>query len=155
MPRQGKPSGPEKRDPKTGHLQGREREVDWHERDEELAQSIETLSGLGMTAQQIGQYHGLTRATIEAHYSDELASGEVKANVKVGAALFQTAIDRGHRSHVQAAIWWTKARMGWADPSNERANGDAGPRSPVAGSPEDETPAEAFEELMERMRGKG
>jgi hypothetical protein len=49
--------------------------------------------------------------TLRRHFRYELDTGYVKANAKVAQSLYAQATG----GNVTAAIWWTKARMGWAE----------------------------------------
>ncbi len=49
--------------------------------------------------------------TLRVHFRRELDAGHVKANSAVAGSLFAQAT----AGNVTAAIWWTKARMGWSE----------------------------------------
>ncbi len=157
MARRASGSGPEKKPARAtrgagGRLTGTKSVSSMHQRDNEIADSVRVLAGLGLRIEQIGLYHELTTDTIRDHYGEEFRIGEVQTNAQVGAALFQTAKDRTHKSHVQAAIWWTKARMGWTE-----AQPDAAPlTTPGNAAPppkEDEVVKEDFSNLLAKLKG--
>lgn len=56
----------------------------------------------------------ITAKTLRKHFPDELKRGAVKANVRVGGALFTLATTKGP-GQATAAIYWTKTRMGWRE----------------------------------------
>jgi hypothetical protein len=60
--------------------------------------------------------------TLRRHFRYELDTGYVKANAKVVQSLYAQATG----GNVTAAIWWTKARMGWAE-RVEHSGKDGGP----------------------------
>lgn len=49
--------------------------------------------------------------TLRLHFRRELDAGHVEANSEVAKSLFAQA----KAGNVTAAIWWTKARMGWSE----------------------------------------
>lgn len=51
--------------------------------------------------------------TLRKHFEAELAAGPTKANMLVAKSLFQTATDRKHKQHFQAAKFWLQVRAGW------------------------------------------
>jgi hypothetical protein len=59
--------------------------------------------------------HPISENTLRKHFRDELDTGEVMANSKVAETLYKTAVDRKHRGHVAAAIFWLKSRAGWSE----------------------------------------
>jgi hypothetical protein len=69
-----------------------------------------TLAGLGIPQDQIATLLRLAPKTLRLHYRHELDDGVTKANAAVVQSLYNMAV----RDKVPAAaIWWTKARMGW------------------------------------------
>jgi len=52
--------------------------------------------------------------TLSKHFENELRVGWVKADSMIAQSLFNKATGDGPAS-VTAAIWWTKARMGWSE----------------------------------------
>lgn len=83
-----------------------------HEPTEHLRKQVEALAGYGIPLSQIGAVVGMDEKTMRAYYALELERGKALANAKVAQTLFERATkDRD----TTAAIWWTKARMGWTD----------------------------------------
>jgi len=87
---------------------------------------VETLAGLGIKRDDIcllvvnpttGQ--PITAKTLSLHFEKELREGWVKADSMVAQSLFNKATGDGPAS-VTAAIWWTKARMGWSEIQKHR-----------------------------------
>jgi hypothetical protein len=59
-------------------------------------------------------------------FREELSLGAAEANLKVGAHLLKMATgDPTNMTTVIAAIWWSKARMGWIDASRIENPGPA------------------------------
>lgn len=56
----------------------------------------------------------ITRKTLERAFKDELKDGKARSNAMVQQSLFRKAIGKGPGS-VTAAIYWTKAQMGWRE----------------------------------------
>ena len=53
--------------------------------------------------------NGVPPALLYTNFARELATGAIRANVRVGDALFKLATD----GNPTAAIFWAKTRMGW------------------------------------------
>lgn len=83
--------------------------------------------GSGFTEVQIANLIGISDKTLRAHYAKELSEGADRINLKIAANLASIASDRTHPKAVTAAIYWTKARMGWADTSTEEDDEDEAP----------------------------
>ena len=115
---------------------------------------VERAAGLGLDAKDIGLIIGMSAGQVEAAFGASLESGAAKANLRVSNALFQTAIDRKHRGHTTAAIYWTKARMGWSDGGYHRLQ--QGDELPVARAPAtDAELVERFDNVISVLRGTG
>jgi hypothetical protein len=82
-----------------------------------MAAFVERMSGLGLRTAHIGLILGIPTKKVEADYAEELARGVAKANFKVSNALFNVATDKAHPKFAACSIYWTKARMGWAETS--------------------------------------
>lgn len=82
----------------------------------EQRQVIEAMVGFGFTQEQICTVLGVSLPTLRAACPQELEAGEAKANYQVVRSLFQMATGSGGVDPVpSAAIFWTKARLGWRD----------------------------------------
>jgi hypothetical protein len=95
----------------------------------EQRDSVETLAGYGIPHEEICRLVTNPRTnrpiddkTLRRHFRHELDTGYVKANAKVVQSLYAQATG----GNVTAAIWWTKARMGWAE-RVEHTGKDGGP----------------------------
>ena len=80
---------------------------------------VEALAGYGLTRKQIASViinpntgRPLSYHNLEKYFRHELNIGRIKANAAVAQSLFRHAIGNGPGA-VRAAIWWTRARMGW------------------------------------------
>ena len=73
--------------------------------------TVERLSGLGVPPVQIAARVRCTLAQLNDLYAAELLAGAARTSEIVGNALL-TAVQDGN---VPAAVWWSKARMGWSE----------------------------------------
>jgi hypothetical protein len=89
----------------------------------EVSRLVEAMAGYGVPHKDIGKVVGISDATLEKYYRRELDTGHIKANSKVAASLFEQATEG---KNVAAAIWWSKARMGWSE-THKHAGTDGGP----------------------------
>jgi hypothetical protein len=81
-----------------------------HKPTDEQRQQARLLSGYGIPQEQIATMLRLDAKTLRRHYRRELDLGVVQANAAVVQSLYTMAV----RDKIPAAaIWWTKARMGW------------------------------------------
>lgn len=80
--------------------------------------------GSGFTDEQIAGVLGVALNTLKAHYKQELTEGADKINLKIAANLASIAASPTHKNAVTAAIYWTKARMGWVDKQPEPEDED-------------------------------
>lgn len=78
----------------------------------------ETLSGYGVPQEDIARLLRISMQTLHKHFRDELDLGMAKANAFVAQNLFRQAT-KDDPSAVRAAIFWTKARMGWREVPQE------------------------------------
>lgn len=74
---------------------------------------VETMAGLGLRQPEIALLvrDGISLATLLRHFRRELTRGTAKASSQVAQSLYQQAL----AGNTTAAIWWTKARMGWSE----------------------------------------
>ena len=84
----------------------------------EQRKTVETMAGHGIPHVDIARViisprtgRDIDATTLRAAFRHELDVGHVKANSAVAQSLYQQAIN----GNVTAAIWWTKARMGWKE----------------------------------------
>lgn len=71
--------------------------------------------GSGYTLEQVSRVIGISIMTLKSHYETEIEDGGSKINLKIAANLAMIASNPNHPKAVTAAIYWTKARMGWMD----------------------------------------
>jgi hypothetical protein len=81
-----------------------------HAPTDQTRRSVEAMAGCGIPQMQIALSIGISDETLRKHYRRELDLGVIEANAKVAETLFRQATVEGNTA---AAIWWTKARMGW------------------------------------------
>jgi hypothetical protein len=83
----------------------------------------------GIPQDQIARCIGISPNTLAKHYADEIETAMAHANAKVAGSLYQKATSGNHPQAVTAAIWWTKARMGWKGTDvNEQTGPNGGPQ---------------------------
>lgn len=77
------------------------------------------MAGFGIPQLEIANLVGISDRTLRTRYRRELDTGATEANLRVAQSLYNMAV----RDKVPAAaIWWTKARMGWrgaGDPAGD------------------------------------
>lgn len=81
---------------------------------EEGRRMVMAMSGYGIPHVEIALVVGIAPKTLRKHFRHELDTGHINANAKVAESLYNKAIGDGS-SAVTAAIWWTKAQMGWRE----------------------------------------
>ena len=82
-----------------------------HTPTDETRELARKLSGYGIPQQQIALLLGISKPTLHDHYRDDLDIGMADANSKIAGTLFLQAMN----GNTAAAIFWTKARMGWSE----------------------------------------
>lgn len=81
-----------------------------------LRAKVRAMAGYGIPQPDIARMIDTDHETLRRHYRDELDLGVTQANVRVAAFLHGAATE----DSVSAAIYWTKARMGWSDNAAQR-----------------------------------
>lgn len=92
--------------------------------------TVKALAGFGTSHEDIAQTIGIDPKTLRKHFRKELDAGVIEANAKVAQSLYvrATTMTGNPGAQVTAAIWWTKARMGWSDKTRTEITGaDGGP----------------------------
>ena len=84
------------------------------DKNQETADTIERLSGLGLTHEQIGYVVNLSKPTMYKYYMEELKSGKAKAIATIASNLFQTACGIG-RDALVAHMFFLKTQAGWKE----------------------------------------
>jgi hypothetical protein len=85
------------------------------------------MAGFGVPQLEIARLIDISDRTLRTYYRRELDTGATEANLRVAQSLFALATKE---KNVAAAIWWTKARMGWRGTTDVNVGGQ--PDSPVA-----------------------
>ena len=98
-----------------------------HQPTDQNRKTVEAMCGYGIPHDEIARVIGIDPKTLRLHYRDELDTGHTKANAKVAESLFLQAtgapavVQNGQTVRAEqaripsAAIWWSKARMGWKE----------------------------------------
>ena len=98
-----KPSTKSRKKPKAGRPP--------HKPTPESRKTVEAMAGYGIPHTGIGLVVGVGHITLAKHYRVELDTGSIKANSKIAESLYKQATG----GNTSAAIWWSKARMGWKE----------------------------------------
>lgn len=85
--------------------------------------SVKAMASYGVPEREICVVIGIDAKTLRKHYRDELDKAHIEANTKVAQSLYDQAVKSGN---VSAAIWWTKARMGWKETARQELTGEDG-----------------------------
>jgi len=74
---------------------------------------VEQMCAVGIPQESIALVvrDGIDDKTLRKHFRRELDTAKVKANAKVGGALFNKAM----AGDTSAAIFWAKTQMGWKE----------------------------------------
>ena len=87
-----------------------------HHPTERTRQLVETMTGYGASQPQIAATLDINPSTLARKYREELTLGHMRANMAVAQNLFRIATTpKATAPVVNAAQWWTKARMGWSE----------------------------------------
>jgi hypothetical protein len=85
---------------------------------------VALAAAIGTPHEDIGKLIGISETTLRRYFRHELDVGATRASLQVGGNLFKMATgDPSLMTTLLAAIWWSKARMGWKDPSRIRNAG--------------------------------
>ncbi len=100
-----------------------------HQANADSRNRVKLMAIAGIGQDDIARVMGFCVETLVAHYREELDLALIEANTKVaGNMLMMATGPRDQKTTVTAAIWWTKARMGWKDTSRvENTGADGGP----------------------------
>jgi virulence-associated protein VapD len=83
-------------------------------REESVAEMVKSLSGLGITHEQMCAIVKISRPTLYKYYQEELQEGKANANAQVARNLFKMATGSG-REAVTACIFWLKTQAKWKE----------------------------------------
>jgi hypothetical protein len=90
---------------------------------EEARSQVRQLSGRGVPHKDIAHLVGISIPTLHKHFRDDLDIGMAEANATVSGRLFAMT-----ETNVAAAIFWSKARLGWSEKHQVEVSGpDGGP----------------------------
>jgi hypothetical protein len=94
---------------------------------EEQRKIVTMAAAVGTPHHDIGKLVGLSANTLRKYFRHELDVGAARASFQVGVNLYKMATgDPSQMTTVTAAIWWSKAKMGWQDPSRIRGTSTVG-----------------------------
>ena len=83
-------------------------------REESVAEMVKSLSGLGITHEQMCAIVKISRPTLYKYYQEELQEGKANANAQIARNLFKIATGSG-REAVTACIFWLKTQARWTE----------------------------------------
>ena len=83
-------------------------------REESVAEMVKSLSGLGITHEQMCAIVKISRPTLYKYYQEELQEGKANANAQLARNLFKIATGSG-REAVTACIFWLKTQAKWKE----------------------------------------
>ena len=104
-----------------------------HEPSADQRRQVMAMAGYGVPESDIATVLEIDPKTLRKHYRTELDTRHIRGNSKVAESLYQKATGDGPAA-VTAAIWWSKARMGWKETvATELYGKDGGPVMIVTG----------------------
>ena len=107
--------------------QGRSRGRPEYEPTEKDHAFVTSMTMAGVQQEHIAKVIGVDKKTLRKHFRDDLDHGRTRANAHVVANLYRQATKNDPRA-TTAAIYWTKAQMGWRETSQlEHTGRDGGP----------------------------
>ncbi len=85
---------------------------------------VESMAGYGVPHEGIACMirDGIDEKTLRKRFRRELDVGKAKAHSKIGQTLFQQAMN----GNIAAAIWFSKAQMGWKETGRQELTGADG-----------------------------
>src|SRR3954464_5817933 len=86
-----------------------------HEPTEKERKIVESMTGYGISPDEIARVVGISVPTMRKWYAHELDTGHIKANSQVAQSLYQKATGSGQGA-VTASIFWLKCRAKWVEP---------------------------------------
>lgn len=88
----------------------------------EQRQQVELMVGLGLTYEEIAVLtinpstnKGISTATLQQHFADQLATGRAKVKSIVTQSLVKRAIDPSHANGAASAMFILKCQYGWKE----------------------------------------
>lgn len=83
-----------------------------HEPTQENIRQVQQAAAMGLPRRHIAALIGIDEDTLRKHYEEHMLPAEAKANLNVATTLYKAAVSGADTT---AAIFWTKARLGWRD----------------------------------------
>ena len=91
-----------------------------HKRTDEEAEVVRMMAAVGISQENIAKVIGIDIKTMTKYYREELDTAWIKANAKVGGAMYNKAIG----GDVQAQKYWMGCRAGWKETASLEVEGD-------------------------------
>ena len=91
-----------------------------HKRTDEEAEVVRMMAAVGISQENIAKVIGIDIKTMTKYYREELDTAWIKANAKVGGAMYNKAIG----GDVQAQKYWMGCRAGWKETNVTEVEGD-------------------------------
>lgn len=112
---------------------GLTRGPDAYEPTDQDRRTVQTMIASGAKQTDVATVLGICDRTLREHYREQIDLASVKANALVGQGLLRTATDwmkqpdgKPTKESTQAAIWWSKVRMGWIETRRDEITGKDG-----------------------------
>ena len=119
--------------------------------------NVELLVGFGLTQREIcllvknpSTGKPISINTLGKCYQHELDSGVAHFHSAVAGSLYKKALSKDHPQAVTAAIWLSKARMGWSEKVEHEVTAMVG----VLVAPASQTPNEWIEQAQKANESK-
>tara|TARA_R100001377_G_scaffold40409_1_gene22576 strand:- start:4300 stop:4656 length:357 start_codon:yes stop_codon:yes gene_type:complete len=93
-----------------------------HKRTDEEAEAVSMMAAVGISQENIAKVIGVDIKTLTKYYREEIDTAWIKANAKVGGAMYNKAIG----GDVQAQKYWMGCRAGWKETSVNEISGEEG-----------------------------
>ena len=91
-----------------------------HKRTDEEAEVVRMMAAVGISQENIAKVIGIDIKTMTKYYREELDTAWIKANAKVGGAMYNKAIG----GDVQAQKYWMGCRAGWKETNQIEHSGN-------------------------------
>ena len=91
-----------------------------HKRTDEEAEAVKMMAAVGISQENIAKVIGIDIKTMTKYYREEIDTAWIKANAKVGGAMYNKAIG----GDVQAQKYWMGCRAGWKETASLEVEGD-------------------------------
>lgn len=91
-----------------------------HKRTDEEAAAVSMMAAVGISQENIAKVIGIDVKTMTKYYREEIDTAWIKANAKVGGAMYNKAIS----GDVQAQKYWMGCRAGWKETASLEVEGD-------------------------------